>query len=569
MRRHCRLGVGLLAAAATGWAGLARAAEPGCFLREGDVWEFHGDSITNADTYRRLCERVFRHYHPEAHVDFIQAGVWGSSSSDLGKRLKEQGRKPTVVSLMLGMNNAINGAWRKGMPLEKSLAAYRADIETFVRASKATGAAVILMSPTLADDTVRHTIFEIDGANAFLRDCGRIVKEVAAAEGVFYLPVQEEFESFQTGLDRFQRLRPDGVHPASCGEYRIACTLWERLNFSGKLGDGARTLSEPGPRLAVTLRPASPFAAPDASEIEFRVAALSSAAPATPAPPPRGGDIPLAGALNVAWSLGDRRGTGTIEAGPNPTWRLTDVPALAVGNAADAVIELRGGGRTALFVVDLCAVRVLHLTNDVVTGAIESGQDRAEGRHAADWRLSRSQGELLLQANVIDAEIRSGGDWAWGRDGLNLFWDLRPPERFAGINLDADFHQSLVNVYELPFVAAALRPWLGDGMEYAATASAERTATGYTARFRLHQGFGLHRPLALDQRDFVGLSVIVVDQDGGGKEPVRTAMYEAQPPVQAHDQYANNLMVLDLKNKLSGERVVNVSVWPPEAAAGR
>ncbi len=88
----------------------ARAADDTCFLHDGDVWVFHGDSITHADTCRRLCERVFRHYHPDAKVEFLQAAVWGSTSSDAVKRLKADGRKVTVVSLMLGMNNAINDA---------------------------------------------------------------------------------------------------------------------------------------------------------------------------------------------------------------------------------------------------------------------------------------------------------------------------------------------------------------------------------------------------------------------------------------------------------------------------
>ena len=58
--------------------GLCTAAAADCFLRDGDVWVFHGDSITHADTYRRLCERAFRHYHPDAKVEFVQAGVWAA-----------------------------------------------------------------------------------------------------------------------------------------------------------------------------------------------------------------------------------------------------------------------------------------------------------------------------------------------------------------------------------------------------------------------------------------------------------------------------------------------------------
>jgi len=519
-----------------------------CFLRDGDVWVFHGDSITHADTYRRLCERVFRHYHPEARAEFIQAGVWGSTSSDLVKKIKEEGRKPAVVSLMLGMNNAINGAWIKGQPRGPHLEAYRRDISEFVRKYKAEGAAVILLSPTLADETVRRTVFRIEGANEFLRDCGRIVKEVAAAEGACYVPAQAEFEAFQETLDPAQRLRPDGVHPASLGEYQIARTLWERLNFAGSLGPGPRALSEPAPRLPVNLRLATRFLAPDASGLAFTIEPSGGAG----APPK----------LAASWSLGEQHGTAEFETAAK-SWTLTPpkgLPALKAGGAADAVIELKAGDRSALFVVDLCAVPVLHFKDNAISGAIDSAADRPEGRRVAAWTLRRNGGELLLEVEVTDSKLDSASEWAWGRDGLNLFWDLRPAERFADINLDADVHQTLVNVQDQPFFAVALRPWLGAGMEYAATAGGERTTTGYRVRFRLNQGFGLHRPLALEQRDFIGLSIIVVDADGG-----QTAFHEAIPPQRPHDQYANNLPILDLKAKLTGDSVHDAHVFPPPA----
>ncbi|MGD0094436.1 MAG: GDSL-type esterase/lipase family protein [Planctomycetota bacterium] len=540
-----------------------RAEEAPCFLRSGDVWVFHGDSITHADTYRRACERVFRHYHPEANAEFIQAGVWGSASSDLAKRLKEQGRNPTVVSLMLGMNNAINGAWVKGQPREPFLAAYRKDLIEFVQKCRAGGAAVILMSPTLADETCRRTFFRIDGANDFLRDCQRIVKEVAASESACYVPVQEEFEAFQETLERHQRLRPDGVHPASLGEYRIAQALWERLNFAGELkGAGGtpavRTAGVPPAsagetpavqtnRLAVRLRPAASRIAADAKGIEFVI------------------EPEKAETLEITWSLGDCRGKSELAVDGRTLWVLQPpqgLPALKPGEATEAVIVLRSGARAALFVADLCPVPVLHFRDNLISGTLESATDRPEGRHVASWQLRRNGAELLLEADVNDSQIVSSSEWAFGRDGLNLFFDLRPAERFGGINFDSDVHQTIVNVYEQPFFAAALRPWLGDGMDRAAVCSGEKTAAGYRVRLRVADRLNMHEPFALDQRDFVGLALAVTDVDGGGKEPLRTATYEAWPAQRPRDQYANSLMILDLKDKLGGQTVINVHAYP-------
>ena len=409
----------------------AWAADDSCFLHDGDVWVFHGDSITHADTYRRLCERVFRHYHPDAKVEFLQAAVWGSTSSDAVKQLKAEGRKATVVSLMLGMNNAINGGWVKGQPREPHLDAYRKDITEFVRKYRAEGAAVILMSPTLADETVRHTVFRIEGANDFLRECRRIVQEVATAEGAFYVPAQEEFEALQETLERHQRLRPDGVHPASLGEYQIARTLWEHLNLAGRLGTGPRALCKPAARLPASLRLASRLVAPDAKGLGFAVEAT-------------GGNLPRK--VEATWGLGDQRGIAEIDTAAK-AWSLTPakgMPALKPGETAEAVIELKGNGRSALFVVDVCAARVLHFKDNEIAGTIDSATDRPEGRRVAAWTLRRNAGELLLEVEVADSQLDATSEWAWGRDGLNLFWDLRPTERFADINLDSDVQGRLV-----------------------------------------------------------------------------------------------------------------------------
>lgn len=524
--------------------------EPPSFLKKGDVWVFHGDSITHADTYRRLCERTFRHYHPDGAVEFVQAGVWGSASSDLANRLKQEGRKPTVVSLMTGMNNAINGAWVKGQPRDKYLAAYRKDLTGFVTKYKAEGAAVILMSPTLTDESCRRTFFRIEGATDFLRDCRTIVQEVAAAEGAFYVPIQEEFEAFQSSLGAKQRLRPDGVHPSSWGEYRIGQSLVERLNFAGELGAGERRLTEFGERLAVALTPVSRRMAPGAKALEFILEPMTNTA---------------VGAVTVTWSLDGSRKEETVTVTGKTVWALAPeagLPALKPGESTEAVVELRAGPKRAVFVADLAAVPVLHFKGNCISGTVESVTDRPEGRRVAAWRLERKGAELLAEVEVADSQIVSSSEWAYARDGLDLFLDLRPAARLGGVNVDDDVHQLMINYYEQPFVAAALRPWLGAGLDHAALCGGEKTAAGYRLRLRLGDRLNLQEPFALDKRDFVGLSLAVTDADPDEKGNPRVVMHELFTAPRARDQYANGLAILDLKDALSGDAAINVSVFP-------
>ncbi|MEI7437652.1 MAG: SGNH/GDSL hydrolase family protein, partial [bacterium] len=119
------------------------------FLKEGDRWLFLGDSITHNDTYRQTVERVIRHFHPGITFESGNMGFNGATS---GVKVSAQEKKPTVVSIMFGMNNSINSPWRYGQPMQPFLDSYRADMTAKAREFKALGASVILMTPTLTDE---------------------------------------------------------------------------------------------------------------------------------------------------------------------------------------------------------------------------------------------------------------------------------------------------------------------------------------------------------------------------------------------------------------------------------
>ena len=67
----------------------------------------------------------------------------------------------------------------------------------------------------------------------------------------------------------------------------------------------------------------------------------------------------------------------------------------------------------------------------------------------------------------------------------------------------------------------------------------------------------------MSTRDFVGILVaandLVANPDGKG---VALTIYNSQKNDYGVSQYANSLMVLDLKNKLAGDSVVNVHISP-------
>ncbi len=152
------------------------------------------------------------------------------------------------------------------------------------------------------------------------------------------------------------------------------------------------------------------------------------------------------------------------------------------------------------------------------------------------------------------------------RDGFNLMFDFRPTAQFAGISVDREVHQTLLNVYEKPFFAIGLRGWSGAHMGYAAIASGAKTPTGYATQLFINENFTLHNPVNLAARDFLGLLVGVNDADANTANPKSNVLSitSNQRNDYGVNLYANNLMVIDLKSKLHGDSTINVHLYPAD-----
>ena len=496
-------------------AGPALAGES--FLKDGDRWLFLGDSITHNDTYRRTIERVVRHFHPGMT---FASGNMGFSGATSGVKVSATNANPTVVSIMFGMNNAINSDWRHGRPMQPALDAYRRDMTAKAREFKALGAAVILMTPTLTDESFNSGIYELKGTREFLRQCARIIQEIAQAEGVYWLPVQEEFEAFQDTLATEQVLRLDGVHPSALGQYQIARTFWEHLDVAGSLATGDRKLATDVPALPLTVSLATRLATNDVS-LQIR-----SPEPMT---------------VQATWSTGDSRGHETLRlTGGEDGWTL---PFQATGQA---IVDFAADGKRSIYILDFARTRVLHPTGGVVTGAVDT----------ATWRIESSGKALVFSGTVTDTDNQPDNMWPWARDGVALWLDLRPPERFADINVDDDVHMTILTWREAQMTGAMI-PWIGRGMQHAAESRMTGTPTGYAWLLRIGNAFSNKRGTDFPMMDFTGFNLKVHDQDAG--KPL--AIHDAQPTVEPTDKYANGLMIVDWKNKLPVNDVTTVHLF--------
>jgi len=511
-------------------------------LKQGDRWLFVGDSITHTDTYRQVVLLVLQHFHPTADIMVGNSAVSGVASDYDPK----QKFVPTVVTIMLGMNDVIHQDWSFDPDLKPKTEAFRRSIAAKVRQYREDGATVVLMTPTYTDERF-PTYFNVACTRRFLTSFGRVVREIAESENCLWLPVAEELEAYQNSLGINQHVRPDGVHPYGLGQYQIGRTLWQRFNLAGAL-TGVRRIAAAPALLPVTADLTSRFMHTPADGVSLQLTALT--------------------ALKVTgtWSLGDVRGPIELSLGTDPVvWKIP-VPATALqvqsGSYKRLVFDLTDGTRRGIWLLDLARVPVLKMKDGSVSGSIATDQARSDGAAVGTWRIEERGNELWFSGAVNDSDNSWSPGWPFMRDGVMMWLDLRPANRFAGINLDRDVYMAIVNVRTDPEFSATLVPWLGPRLAYSAVCGGAKTITGY--RWHLGIAGNLTDAQKFDVRrlDYFGFNFSVADAD---TEPERAFRIYTEHKIDAADQARriNLLMIVDRKGVFPDDETTNLHLFGP------
>jgi lysophospholipase L1-like esterase len=213
-------------------------------FQSGDRWCVLGDSITAGGYYHRYIEVFYLTRFPELKVEVINCGISGDTVSGALKRLQWDclAAKPTVVSVMLGMNDV---GWNApGYPEEKlrqwraaRTAKYDQEMRDLTGALVAAGVKVILLTPSIFDDTADLPRKKCTGGGAALRVFSDRVKAIA---NEFNLPLVDFNETMtvinanrQKDDPHFTIVGPDRVHPGNVGHFVMA---YEFLKTQGLAG---------------------------------------------------------------------------------------------------------------------------------------------------------------------------------------------------------------------------------------------------------------------------------------------------------------------------------------------
>ena len=207
-------------------------------LIDGDRVVFYGDSITEQRLYTTLVENYVVTRFPHRNVTFVHSGwggdrVSGGGGGPIDLRLQRDvvTYKPTVVTVMLGMNDGGYRAFDQGI-FDTYTQGYTHILDTVQAALP--GVRLTLIQPSPYDDVTRAGNFP-GGYNATLVRYSQWVQEAAAKghETVADLntPVNAMLQRANaTDPTLAQKIIPDRVHPSPAGHMVMAEALLKSWN---------------------------------------------------------------------------------------------------------------------------------------------------------------------------------------------------------------------------------------------------------------------------------------------------------------------------------------------------
>jgi len=239
MTRRIRL-AGLASLALTLFLGFApglRAGGPFA-IKDGDRIVFYGDSITDQRLYTTFVETYIVTRFPSMNVSFVHSGwggdrVSGGGGGKIDRRLERDvfAYKPSVVTVMLGMNDAGYGAFKPTV-----FNVYAKGYQHLVESLKSNlpGVRITLIQPSPFDEVTREPIFE-GGYNQVLIRYGEFVKDLAGKEGAAVADLNTSVvaalkKAVEIDAGGAQDLIRDRVHPGPGGQLLMAEALLKAWN---------------------------------------------------------------------------------------------------------------------------------------------------------------------------------------------------------------------------------------------------------------------------------------------------------------------------------------------------
>ncbi len=226
------------------------------FLHNGDTVVFYGDSITEQQMYGRDIENYVVTHYPDWHVKFINSGwggdyVTGGGGGSIETRLKRDvlPYKPTVVTILLGMNDGEYHAYDEGtfQRFAKGLIHIVDELKQTLPKARLT-----LLTPSMFDKGVSVKGPAVSTYNEVLIRYGEFIKQLGIKRGISVVDLNAPMVAATLKghqLDPHFALSGDGIHPNEIGHTIIAAAVLSAWHAKPNITD---VTLEPGKSVTVT-----------------------------------------------------------------------------------------------------------------------------------------------------------------------------------------------------------------------------------------------------------------------------------------------------------------------------
>lgn len=203
------------------------------YLHNGDRVVFYGDSITDQRLYTTFVETYVVTRFPDMNVTFVHSGwggdrVTGGGGGNIDLRLQRDvlPYKPTVVTIMLGMNDGGYKPFDQGT-FDTFSKGYEHIIDALRKADP--GVRITVIKPSPYDDVTQAPKFE-GGYNAVLVKYGDYLHELAGKDHLDFADLNtsvsaELKKALEIDAGNAPKLIPDRVHPGPAGHLLMAEAL--------------------------------------------------------------------------------------------------------------------------------------------------------------------------------------------------------------------------------------------------------------------------------------------------------------------------------------------------------
>ncbi|MBT7303066.1 MAG: SGNH/GDSL hydrolase family protein [Victivallales bacterium] len=210
---------------------------------DGDTVCWVGDSITHGGKYHSYVYLYYATRFPERKIEFVNCGISGDSAAGGLARVQYDVlvHKPTVATIMMGMNDVGRGLYGKENPdaanLKRRQDALKRHADSMTKLTAAlvkAGAKPIFILPSIYDETSTMAKTNLFGVNGALGICAKGATQLAEANQAGVVDFWGEMNRLNAQVQKADPkatiVGGDRVHPGSFGHFLMAYTFLEAQN---------------------------------------------------------------------------------------------------------------------------------------------------------------------------------------------------------------------------------------------------------------------------------------------------------------------------------------------------